>query len=338
MSHTVFSRALGSNMKRREFIGIFAGMAAAWPFAARAQQAAARIALLGSGSATTSGVFVDAFKEGLREHGLIEGQHYVLDPRWAEGAYARFPQLAAELAAQRPRVIMVTTIAAVRAAQRVAPDIPIVMTSINDPVGAGLVASLGRPGGNTTGLANMTEDLTPKVVDILRVVVPKAARIAVLYNPANPSNMPMLARIQGSIEKSGGALHATPFKGAGVIEATFADIAKGSPNALLVINDATIIDMRERIASLALSHRIPAFSSIPEMTDAGGIAGYGTPRADLYRRSAYYVKRIFEGAKPADLAVEQPTRIELSINMKTAKALGIAISDTLMARADRVIE
>lgn len=176
------------------------------------------------------------------------------------------------------------------------------------------------------------------MVDILRVVVPKAARIAVLYNPANPSNMPMLVRIQGSIEKSGGALHATPFKGAGDIEATFADIAKGSPNALLVINDATIIDMRERIASLALSHRIPAFSSIPEMTDAGGIAGYGTPRADLYRRSAYYVKRIFEGAKPSDLAVEQPTRIELSINMKTAKALGITISDTLIARADRVIE
>jgi putative ABC transport system substrate-binding protein len=324
-------------MKRREFLSILAGMATAWPLVAGAQRATARIALLGSGSAGSSEMFVDAFKEGLRENGLIEGQHYVLDARWAEGVYARFPQLAGDLAAQRPRVIMVTTIAAVLAAQRAAAGIPIVMTSINDPVGAGLIASLGRPGGNTTGLANMTEDLTPKVVDFLRVVVPKAARIAVLFNPANPSNMPMLQRIQGSIEKSGGAVQATPFRGA-EIEATFTDIAKGSPNALLVINDATIIDMRERIASLALSHRIPVFSSIPEMTDVGGIVGYGTPRADLYRRSAYYVKRIFDGAQPADLAVEQPTRIELSINLKTAKALGITIPDTLLARADRVIE
>ena len=323
-------------MRRRKFIALLGG-AATWPLAARSQQATARIALLGSGSAVSSGVFVDAFKEGLREHGLLEGQHYVLDARWAEGAYARFPQLAGELAILHPIVIMVTTISAVRAAQRAAPDVPIVMTSINDPVGAGLVASLGRPGGNTTGLANMTEDLTPKVVDIVRIVVPKAARIAVLYNPANPSNNPMLERIQGSVEKSGGAVHATPFRSA-EIEATFAAIAKGSPNALVVVNDATIIDMRERIASLALSYRLPAFSSIPEMTDAGAIAGYGTPRADLYRRSAYYVKRIFEGAKPADLPVEQPTRIELSLNIKTAKALGIAIPDTLLARADRVLE
>ena len=325
-------------MKRREFIKLTGGLAASWPLAARAQKATARIALLGSGSAVSSDLFVNAFKEGLREHGLMEGRDYVLDARWVEGAYERFPQLAGELAAQRPSVIMVTTIAAVRAAQRMAPGIPIVMTSINDPVGAGLVTSLGRPGGNTTGLANMTEDLTPKVVDILRVVVPKAARIAVLYNPANPSNMPMLERIQRGIEKSGGAVQATPFKGPADLEGTFADIAKGSPDALLVINDATIIDMRQRIASLALSHRIPVFSSIPEMTDAGGIAGYGTPRADLYRRSAYYVKRIFDGAKPADLAVEQPTRIELSINMKTAKTLGISIPDTLLAGADRVID
>ncbi|MBR1156250.1 ABC transporter substrate-binding protein [Bradyrhizobium sp. JYMT SZCCT0428] len=237
-------------MKRREFIGIFAAVAAARPFAAHAQQATARIALLGSGSAGSSGVFVDAFKEGLREHRLIEGQHYVLDARWAEGEYARFPQLAGELAAQRPRVIMATTIAAVRAAQRAAPDIPIVMTSINDPVGAGLVSSLGRPGGNTTGLANMTEDLTPKVVDILRLVVPKAARIAVLYNPANPSNTPMLERIEGTIKNSGGEIHATPFRGPAEIDATFADIGKANPNALLVINDATIIDRES--ASLRL--------------------------------------------------------------------------------------
>lgn len=324
-------------MNRRKFVGMIAAMAGTWPLAARTEPTT-RIAMLGSGSAASSELFVDAFRGGLREQGLIEGQHYVLDARWAEGVYARFPQLASEVAAQRPAVIMVTTISAVRAAQRAAPDIPVVMTSINDPVGAGLVASLARPGGNTTGLANMTEDLTPKVIDILRLVVPKAVRIAALHNPANPSNAPMLNRIRSSIEQAGGAVQATPFGTPPDLEATFAEIAKGNPDALLVINDATIIDMRQPIARLALAHRIPAFSSIPELTDAGGIAGYGTPRADLYRRSAYYVTRILDGAKPANLAVEQPTLIELSINMKTAKTLGIAIPDTLLARADRVIE
>jgi putative ABC transport system substrate-binding protein len=176
-------------MRRRDFVTLLGGAAATLPLAARAQQVAGRIAMLGSGSAASSNVFVEAFKDGLREHGLIEGQHYVLDVQWAEGAYSRFPLLAEELAARRPRVMMATTIAAVRAAQRVAPDVPVIMTSINDPVGAGLVASLARPGGNTTGIANMTEDLTPKVVDILRVVVPGAKRIAAFYNPANPSNI-----------------------------------------------------------------------------------------------------------------------------------------------------
>lgn len=324
-------------MHRRAFVGVLGGLALTWPLDGRTQPAIRRVALLGSGNAISSGVFVEAFKDGLREHGIIEGQHYVLETRWAEGKYERFPLLARELAAHRPLVIMATTIAAVRAVQAVAPDTPIVMTSINDPLGAGLVASLARPGGNTTGMANMTEDLTPKVVD-LRVVFPRAKRIAVLYNPANPSNRPMFDRSRANIAELGAETYGFPFKGISEIEATFAAIAKVNPSALLIINDATIIDMRERIASLALSHRIPAFSSIPELTDAGAVAGYGTPRADLYRRSAYFVKRIMDGSKPADLAVEQPTRIELSINAKTARTLGVTIPETLLARADRVIE
>jgi ABC-type uncharacterized transport system substrate-binding protein len=172
-------------MKRREFITLLGG-AAAWPLAARAQREPARIAFLGSGAAASSQIFLDAFKQGLGDHGMIEGRDYSLDVRWAEGAYDRFPKLAREVVRQNPSVIMVTTISAVRAAQRATSTIPIVMTTINDPVGANLIASLPRPGGNTTGIANLTEDVTPKVLEILMALVPTAKIIAVLFNPANP--------------------------------------------------------------------------------------------------------------------------------------------------------
>jgi putative ABC transport system substrate-binding protein len=291
---------------------------------------------LGSGASETSAAFVDALKEGLRGNGLIESRDYVLDVRWAEGVYERFPALARDVVQRDPRVILVTTIAAVRAAQRATTTIPIVMTTINDPVGAGLIASLARPGGNTTGIANLTEDVTPKVLDILRAIVPKASIIAILFNPANPSNRVMLEKIrQGS--GAAAAIRSFEFK-PGTLDGTFDQIARQRPDALLVINDAAIIDERAQIATLALRHRIPVFSSIPEMTDAGGLAGYGPPRLELYRRSANYVKKILDGAQPADLPVEQPTRVELSINLKTAKALGLTIPPSLLQRADQVIE
>jgi putative ABC transport system substrate-binding protein len=291
---------------------------------------------LGSGAAQTSGTFVDAVKEGLRDNGLIENRDYVLDVRWADGMYERFPTLAREVVEQKPRAILVTTIAAVRAAQRATTTIPIIMTTINDPVGAGLVASLARPGGNTTGIANLTEDLTPKVLDLLRVVIPKASTIAILFNPANPSNRVMLEKIK-TTSANQAAIRSYEFK-PGTLDASFVELARQRPDALLVINDAAIIDEREQVATLALQHRIPAFSSIPELTDAGGLVGYGPPRLELYRRSANYVKKVLDGTNPADLPVEQPTRVELSVNLKTAKVLGVAIPLTLLARTDKVLE
>jgi putative ABC transport system substrate-binding protein len=305
--------------------------------AASAQQAA-RIGLLGSGEAQSSGIFVDGLKQGLREQGLVEGRDYTLDIRWAAGDYRQFPALAREIAEGQPKVILATTIAAVRAAQQAAGGIPVVMTSINDPVGARLVASLARPGGTTTGIANMTEDLTPKVLELVMAVLPKARNIATLLNPANPSNRPMLERIRRSPSLGGATVTVTEFKTVAGLDATLDGLAASRPDALIVINDATLIDLRERIAALALQNRIPAFSSIPEMTDGGGLASYGTPRVDLYRRSAYYVKKILDGAKPADLPVEQPTHVELAINLKTARTLGIALPDAFLARADRVVE
>jgi putative tryptophan/tyrosine transport system substrate-binding protein len=324
-------------MRRREFITLLGG-AAAWPMAARAQQKPARLALLGSGAAQSSAIFVDAVKQGLGENGLVEGQDYVLDVRWAEGEYGRFPGLATEVVQRNPRVILATTIAAVRAAQRASATIPIVMTTINDPVGAGLVASLARPGGNTTGIANLSEDVTPKVLEILQAAVPTATVITTLFNPANPSNLAMLDKIRAHAGTIGTAIHSVELKAPGELEQVFVAIAGQRPNALLVINDASILDLRERIMAWALQHRLPAASSFPEFTDAGALVGYGPSRLDLYRRSAYYVARILDGAKPADLPVEQPTRIELSVNLKTAKVLGISIPDSVLARADRVIE
>jgi putative tryptophan/tyrosine transport system substrate-binding protein len=326
-------------MRRRAFITLVGGAAAAaWPLAARAQPKPARIALLGSGAAQSSSMFVDALKQGLADNGLIERQGYVLDIRWAEGEYERFPVLAAEVVSRNPSVILATTIAAVRSAQRASVSIPIVMTTINDPVGAGLIASLARPGGNTTGIANLSEDLTPKVLEILRAIIPTASAIAALFNPANPSNLAMLDKIRAYASAFGATVEPAELKAPRELERVFGAIVGRAPDALLVINDASILDMRARIMALALQHRLPVASSYPEFTDAGALAGYGPPRFDLYRRSAYYVKRILDGAKPADLPVEQPTRIELSANLKTAKALGIAIPDSFLARVDRVIE
>jgi putative ABC transport system substrate-binding protein len=315
-----------------------AGALPAFGLKAARAQTPRRIAFLGSGAAQSSGIFVDVIKQGLHDHGLDEGHDYVLDARWAEGDYSRFPLLARELVDKKPAAILVTTIAAVRAAQAATTTIPIVMTAINDPVGAGLIASLSRPGANTTGVANLSEDVTPKVLDFLHAVLPQATAIAALLNPGNPSNQAMLDKIVAFSRSFGATIHAAEFTSPANLDAMFGRFADYHSDALVIINDATILDLRERILALALRNRIPAFSSYPEFTDAGALVGYGPSRLELYRRSAYYLKRIFDGVRPADLPVEQPTRIELSVNLKTAKALGIAIPDLFLARADRVIE
>jgi putative tryptophan/tyrosine transport system substrate-binding protein len=212
------------------------------------------------------------------------------------------------------------------------------MTAINDPVGANLIASLSRPGGNTTGIANLTEDVTAKVLEILLALVPTAKTVAVLFNPANPSNRVFLEKVRALTSPIGVTVTPGELNTSSTLDLTFEALAQTRPDALQVINDATILDLRERIMTLASAHRLPTVTSIPEFTDAGALAGYGPPRLDLYRRSAYYVRKILDGAKPADLPVEQPTRIELSLNMKTAKALGIILPESLLVRADRIIE
>jgi putative ABC transport system substrate-binding protein len=291
---------------------------------------------LGSGSAQSSAFLIDALKEGMNENGLAEGRDYELDVRWAEGDYKRFAGLAFELLERKSSVIVVTTIAAARAAQQVAPATPLVMTGLIDPVGAGLIASLARPGNNTTGISNMIQDMSVKGLELIREVAPTAKTVAVLFNPNNPGSRLILEDVRSQAAKLGMTTQPIEFKGSAVLDATVETSA--GCDALLVVADSALLDIRERIGGLALRHRLPTFSSIPEFTDGGVLIGYGPSRRDSYRRAAAYVKKVLEGAKPADIPVEQPTLIELSINMQTARALGLVIPNALVARAERVID
>jgi putative tryptophan/tyrosine transport system substrate-binding protein len=320
-------------MRRREFITL---LAAAWPGVVRGQVKPAIIGVLGSGSEQSSAFLIEALKKGMNENGLAEGRDYLLDVRWAEGDYTRFAALTFELLKRKSSVIIVTTIAAARAAQQVAPATPIVMTGLIDPVGVGLIASLARPGNNTTGISNMIQDMSAKGLELIREVAPSANTIAAFFNPNNPGSRLILEDVQSQAAKLGMTIQPIEFKGSAVLDATL-EAAAGS-EALLVVADSALLDLDERIAGLALRHRLPTFSSIPEFTDAGALLGYGPSRRDSYRRAATYVKKVLQGAKPADLPVEQPTLIELAINLQTARALGIVIPATLLARAERVIE
>jgi putative tryptophan/tyrosine transport system substrate-binding protein len=325
-------------MRRREFITLVGGTVAAWPLAARAQREGALVGFLISGSAGSFAIFVDAFRQGMRDNGMVEGRDYVLDLRFAEGDYRRFQILAAEVAKRNPAAIVVTTISAARAAQRASSTIPIVMTGLIDPVGQGLIASLARPGGNTTGLANLAQDVMPKLVEILRTTFPTIKVVAMLFNPANPANRKLSEAMPTQASSLGMTVRLVEFKAAAELDATFAALTQQPPEALVIMSDAALYDLREPISALALKYRLPAIAYVPEFTDAGTLMSYGPPRQAMYRYAAVYVKKILTGAKPSDLPVEQPTQVEFSINLRTAKALGITIPDTVLARADRVIE
>jgi putative tryptophan/tyrosine transport system substrate-binding protein len=325
-------------MRRREFITLIGG-AAAWPHAGWAEVAKlATIGVLGSGFAASSTILIDAFKKGMGENGLKEGRDYVLDMRWAEADYSRFPALAAELVQRQSSIILVNTIAAARAAQRAAPTVAIVMAGLIDPVGAGLITSLARPGGNTTGLSSMTQDVTTKGLELLQMVVPTIRTVAVLFNPANPGNRLIMADVPAQAVTLGLTTRPVEFKGPAALDTAIETATSERPDALLIMGDAALNDLREPIAALALRYRLPTVSSAPEITEAGGLIGYGPSRRDIFRQAARYVKKLLDGVKPADLPVEQPTLIELAINLRTAKALDISIPGSMLARTDRVIE
>ena len=296
------------------------------------------IAWLWPGTPEGTAVLLSAFQEGMRENGLVEGKDYKLDVRYAEGKYDRFPSLADELLKNNPAIIMMSTIAAVRAAQKATKTVPIVFVSINDPVGSGLVASLAHPGGNTTGLSSQNEDAVNKNIELLREVLPRATRIAVLSNPNNPSNLKMFDRIRAAASTFGITARAFEVSTPSGLAAAFSAIAQYRPNALLVLPEAMLHDQRAVITKLSTSQKIPTFASQSEFAVSGCLMSFGPNRLELNRRSAIYVKKILGGAKPADLPVEQPTKFNLVVNLKTAKTLGITIPQSVLLRADEVIQ
>ena len=330
----------GLDMRRRQLLGLLGGAAVALPYRAAAQKAPVRIGFLASGAAASinSEVQVRTIKRGLQDNGLIEGRDYILEARFSGGRYERFPELARELAEAGVRVILVNTIASVRAAQSLVPPVPVVMMSINDPIGTGLIASLARPGGHTTGVATLAEDLTPKLIEFQRTILPKATSIAVLYNPANPTNQAFLNDLRQRAGALAMSVTAFEVRSRDELEAAFAALSAHRPDVLQVISDSGLLDLSDRIAALALMNRLPTFSTSPDFTRFGGLIAYGASREKLYLRSAWYVKKILDGANPGDLPVEQPSRIELWINLKTAKALDLTIPASLLGAADEVIE
>jgi putative tryptophan/tyrosine transport system substrate-binding protein len=327
-------------MRRREFI-VMAGAACVLvsPLAARAQRAVpALVGFLAAGSKEGSFAIVDELKRGLTENGMLEGKDYILESYWAEGDYNRFASFARELVAKQPQVIVGNTIAAVQAAQRATTVIPIVMMGINDPVGTGIVNSLARPGGNTTGMATLNQDSATKLLQYLRGLLPNAADVVVILNPGNPSNLAMLRVLREQSGPIGVSLLSFEVSTSAMLDAAFAALLARKPDAILVIPDAATSSLGKPIAAKGLEHRIPIISASAALTAAGGLISYGLAPSDIPRRTAYFVRKVLDGVLPANLPVQQPTRLILSVNLRTARALGLAIPDTLLAIADTVIE
>jgi putative ABC transport system substrate-binding protein len=287
---------------------------------------------------TASGAFEEAFRQGLRDLGYVEGQNLVIEYRYAEGSLERLRDLADELVRLQVDVIVTGGVAAVRAAQHATRTIPIVMAGTFDPVGQGLVASLAHPGGNITGLSFLSAELPGKRLEILKETVPQSARIAVLAHPANPSYASHMHNLTGAARALGLHLHVVEVRRADELDSAFTAMTQAGADALLVLSDPLLMDsLRGRVADLAATHRLPAMYDWRIYVDAGGLMAYGPSLSDTQRRAATYVGKLLKGATPADLPVEQPTKFDLVINLKTAEALGLTIPPRILFQADEVI-
>jgi putative ABC transport system substrate-binding protein len=324
-------------VRRREFIAALAGAAAAWPLAGRAQQPALPvIGFLGIGPAAANASRVDGLRSGLQELGYVEGRNVIIDFRWADGA-GQLPELAVKLAQAQVAVIVSGGNSAASAAKAATASIPIVFTAADDPVRLGFVSSFNRPGGNMTGVSMISGALGPKRLELLRELVPNATTIALLTNPNNPAE-DNLRDEQATAQSIGQRIMVLDATTVGEIEQAFATIGRQHADALIVNADALFTAERQLIVMLAARYRLPAIFAWREFAEAGGLMSYGTSFSSNYRQMGVYVGRILKGEKPADLPVQQPTKFELVINLKTAKALGLAVPDKLLVAADQVIE
>jgi putative ABC transport system substrate-binding protein len=327
---------LGIN--RREFITLLGG-AAAWPLAARGQQAAkvARIGFLGLAPAAAWAAPVEALRARLNDLGHVEGKNILIEWRWAETAN-QLSEFARQLVRMNVDLIFASSSIEVEAARQATRTIPIVFAVHADPVGVGHVASLPRPGGNITGLSDLLTDIVAKQLELLKDAVPLARRFGVIWNPSTPSNPLAVKTIEASGQQLGLELRMVPVRTAEELDGAFWTLVQERVGGFLAVASAFTNLQRAPLAELALKHRLPGVFSRRENVEAGGFMSYGADRADLYRRSATYIDKILNGAKPADLPVERASRYQLVINLKTAKALGVTVPPTVYALADEVIE
>ena len=326
-------------MKRREFITVLGGAAATWPRAARAQQPAMPvIGFLNGASPVGYAPFAAAFREGLKEAGYVDGQNAAIEYRWANGRYDRLPALAADLIQRKVAVIAATSSPAAQAAKTATSTVPIVFTTGDDPIKLGLVASLNRPGGNVTGVSSLLVEIGSKQLGLLREVAPGTTAIAVLMNPNFPGTERQLRDVDAAARVLGLQLIVLTASTERDMETAFATMAQKGGVALLVGVDPFFLERRDHIVALAARHSIPAIYPVRDFAVAGGLMSYGSDFANSYRQAGVYAGRIVRGEKPADLPVQRSTKFEFVINFKTAKALGLTVSNSMQLLADEVIE
>ena len=328
-------------LKRREFIALVGGSAAAWPFAVRAQQPTAmgpqaRVGVL-TASPPSSGM-LNAFREGMRERGYLEGQNLSIVVRWPQGTFEQNPTVASEIVSTNVDVIIAWSTPAVIAASRATSSIPIVMVSVGDPVGSGFVASLARPGGNVTGLSNISADLSAKLLALFAELVPGMKRVGIVSSVYNPNVAIQLRETEDAVAKMGLESRVVDAHTLEEFVRAFARLSAERVNGVVLLATASVIEHAGTIAQLSQGSRLPTAFQRRENVDAGGLMSYGANLRDQFRQAAFYVDRILKGAKPADLPVEQPTKLEFIINVKTAKALGLTVPQTLLVAADELIE
>jgi len=330
---------MASYIGRRKFLATLGGAGVAWPLVARAQQAGKlpTIGLLGATTPLVESQRLRAFVQRLHELGWFEGRSIAIEDRWAEGRTERFAEIAAEFVRLKVDVIVTVGTLPALAAKQATALIPIVFAGAGDPVGTGIVASLARPGGNVTGLSVQFTDLAGKRLELLREVVPNLRRLAIMINADNPAAMKEVGEVQAAAGAFGLEVVTLEIRKAEEIASAF-EALKGRAEALYVFADALMNTNRVRINTLALAARLPTMHGVREYVEAGGLMSYGPSLPDLYRRAADFVDKILRGTKPGDLPVEQPTKFDLVINLTTAKALGLEVPPTLLARADEVIE